>query len=47
MSFNTQEINHNDNQTHYEDDLIRDIPRRYISGLKKRDARKSMSVIKK
>ena len=37
MYFAAQQPNHDINQTHDEDDKIRDIPRRYIAGLKKRD----------
>jgi len=47
LSFAVQQPNHDAYQTHNKDDVIRDIPRRYISGLKKRDTLKRTDIVKK
>lgn len=47
LNFAVEQPNYDVNQTHDEDDVIRDIPRRYILGLKKRDIIKRTDIVKK
>ena len=47
LSFAAQQPYSDVHQSYNEDDVIRDIPRRYISGLKKRDTIKRTDIVKK
>ena len=47
LGFAARQPKNDVNQNHDDDDVIRDITRRYISGLKKRDTIKRMGIVRK